>query len=102
MGADRFEIPAIVEPPAPGMGRRDGPTGLALYATGFTVVGFVLTTVYLGIRMWLTGYGPFANQHEFAVSFVWGILLAYLIAEWRFRIRARWSSKDPRRAARSR
>lgn len=88
VGADRFEIPAIVEPPAPGMGRRDGPTGLALYATGFTVVGFVLTTVYLGIRMWLTGYGPFANQHEFAVSFVWGILLAYLIAEWRFRIRA--------------
>ena len=88
VGADATEIRTPVEPATPATARRDGPTGLALYATGFTVVGFALTTVYLGIRIGLTGYGPFANQHEFAVSFVWGILLAYLVAEWRFRIRA--------------
>lgn len=78
--------PASAAPVRPG--RREGPTGLALYATGFTAISFVLLTVYLAIRLWLTGYAPFANQHEFAVSFVWAILLAYLLVEWRYRIRA--------------
>lgn len=68
--------------------RRGLPKGLALYGTGFTFIALVLVTVYLGIRMSLTGYGPFANQHEFAVSFVWGILLAYLVAEYVFQVRA--------------
>jgi cytochrome c-type biogenesis protein CcsB len=62
--------------------------GLATYATGFTVVAFLLVTVYLAVRMWATGHGPFANQHEFAVSFIWGILLAYLIVEWKAKLRA--------------
>jgi ABC-type transport system involved in cytochrome c biogenesis permease subunit len=62
-------------------------TNVGTIATGFTVVAFLLVTTYLGIRMALTGHGPFANQHEFAVSFVWGILLAYLVAFWRFKMR---------------
>ncbi len=66
---------------------REKPRGLALYATGFTVISFLLFLLYLGIRMSLTGYGPFANQHEFAVSFVLGIMGAYVIAEYRYRIR---------------
>ena len=63
------------------------PTGLALYATGFTAVAAALLLVYLGIRTWASGYGPFANQHEFAVSFVAGILIAYLVAEYTYRVR---------------
>lgn len=63
------------------------PTGLALFATGFTFIAFVLTAIYLGIRTVQTGYGPFSNQHEFAVSFVLGILGAYLVAEYVWRIR---------------
>ncbi|MDR1799019.1 MAG: cytochrome c biogenesis protein CcsA [Bifidobacteriaceae bacterium] len=62
--------------------------GLAAYATGFVLIAFVLITVYLGVRMAATGHGPFANQHEFAVSFVWGILLAYLVVEWKLKLRA--------------
>ena len=70
-------------------GRRGGlPTGLALYATGFTAVALVLVGVYLVMRSIATGYGPFANQHEFAVSFVFGILLAYLVAEHFYQVRA--------------
>ena len=58
------------------------PTGLAAYATGFTWVSFLLVTTYLGIRMSVTGHGPFSNSHEFITSFVWGILLAYIVTEW--------------------
>ena len=57
------------------------------FATGFAVVAFLLLTAYLIIRMVITGHGPFANQHEFAVSFVWAIVGANLIAQWRFKIR---------------
>ena len=64
------------------------PRGLALYASGFTVMFFLLHLAYLGIRMSLTGYGPFANQHEFAVSFVLGIVGAYVVVEYLYRIRA--------------
>lgn len=63
------------------------PRGLALYATGFTVIALALITAYLALRASATGYSPFANQHEFAVSFTFGILLMYLIAEFRYRVR---------------
>ena len=63
------------------------PLNVGSFATGFAVVAFLLLTAYLIVRIALTGHGPFANQHEFAVSFVWGILLANLIAQWRFKIR---------------
>ncbi|WP_017178337.1 c-type cytochrome biogenesis protein CcsB [Actinomyces timonensis] len=63
------------------------PKGLALYATGFTAIALVLITAYLVLRTSASGYSPFANQHEFAVSFTFGILLMYLIAEFRYRVR---------------
>ncbi|MCL2803832.1 MAG: c-type cytochrome biogenesis protein CcsB [Micrococcales bacterium] len=63
------------------------PTGLAAYATGFTLVAFVLITAYLVIRISVTGHGPFSNPHEFIVSFVWGILLAYLVTEFTVQLR---------------
>ena len=58
--------------------------GLAWYAVAFEVVAFVLVTAYLMVRMAVIGHGPFANQHEFAVSFVWGILLVALFFELRY------------------
>ena len=42
----------------------------------------------LAARALATGHGPFANQHEFAVSFAWGILAAHAYFEWHYRIRA--------------
>lgn len=63
------------------------PVTVAHFAAGLEVVALALLTAYSGIRIGLTGHGPFANQHEFAVSFAWGILAGDLIAQWRFRVR---------------
>ena len=60
---------------------------VASLATGFSVIALLLLTVYLGVRIALTGHGPFSNQHEFAVSFVWGIMVAFVVTLWRFKIR---------------
>lgn len=80
--------PSAVTTGTPPAEARRLPTGLALFATGFTALGLLLVLIYLTIRVSVTGYGPFANQHEFAVSFVAGILGAYLVAEYFYRIRA--------------
>lgn len=66
----------------------DRSRGLAWYGTGFVVLALILLTVYLVVRSIETGYGPFTNQHEFAVSFVWGILAAYLVFERLYNVRA--------------
>lgn len=71
-----------------GRRRRAPLTGLAWYATGFAMVSFVCVLAYVLLRMSLTGHGPFSNQHEFAVSFVLGILGAYLVVEFLYRVRA--------------
>ncbi|MDR2348751.1 MAG: c-type cytochrome biogenesis protein CcsB [Bifidobacteriaceae bacterium] len=60
---------------------------LAAYATGLTVAAWLVLTAYLVVRTIGTGHGPFANQHEFAVAFTWGIMAAYLLVEWRFQLR---------------
>ncbi|HSO69189.1 MAG TPA: hypothetical protein VLQ67_06070, partial [Arachnia sp.] len=60
--------PSQSEAPAPaGHG-----TSLGWYATAFQVIALLLLTAYMVIRMSVTGHGPFANQHEFAVAFTWG------------------------------
>ncbi|MDR2975320.1 MAG: cytochrome c biogenesis protein CcsA [Propionibacteriaceae bacterium] len=60
---------------------------VGVFSTGFTIVALILVTAYLGVRIALTGHGPFTNMHEFAVSFAWGILVAYLVTYWRFKLR---------------
>ena len=74
--------------PRSGRRRRAKLSGLALYATGFLLIGFLAVLAYVLLRMSLTGHGPFSNQHEFAVSFVLGILGAYLIVEFMYQVRA--------------
>lgn len=74
-------------PAAGNVEKRPRLSGLALYATAFTGIAFLLVIVYIGIRVTVTGHGPFSNQHEFAVSFIAGILGAYLIAEFYFKTR---------------
>lgn len=61
---------------------------LAFYSTAFVIVALILLTFYLIARMLRTGHGPFANQHEFSVSFSWGILLALIFFVSRYRMRA--------------
>jgi cytochrome c-type biogenesis protein CcsB len=44
-------------------------------------LGFAFLTAWLVFRTLATGHGPFANMHEFAVAFAWGILGAYYYVE---------------------
>ncbi len=62
--------------------------GLAGYGTGLLWLAVVVITLAMVARMAVTGHGPFSNQHEFAVSFTWGMLVAYLFFEYRYRVRA--------------
>ncbi|HHW82762.1 MAG TPA: c-type cytochrome biogenesis protein CcsB, partial [Actinomycetales bacterium] len=76
----------------------DSPTTAHLAATGTTpahrvatwtaVLALVLITAYIILRATITGHGPFSNQHEFAMAFVWAIIAIYLYFEWRHHMRA--------------
>jgi len=60
------------------------------FATYGTLIGwlsFAFLTAWLLFRTIATGHGPFANQYEFAVSFAWGIVGAYVISERRYHLR---------------
>jgi ABC-type transport system involved in cytochrome c biogenesis permease subunit len=59
----------------------------AVFAHGFAAIAFILVSAYIVIRWILAGHGPFSNMHEFAISFVWGILLTFLVVMWRFKTR---------------
>lgn len=75
--------------PSPAGGAAKGrQRGLSWFATALTQSSLVALTVSLAARAAATGHGPFANQHEFAVSFAWGILATYVYFEWRYQIRA--------------
>ncbi|MCL2489663.1 MAG: cytochrome c biogenesis protein CcsA [Propionibacteriaceae bacterium] len=56
-------------------------------ATGFTVVAWLLVTVYLIARWAQAGHFPLINMNGYACGLVWVILAAALIAFWRFRVR---------------
>ncbi|MDR1711540.1 MAG: c-type cytochrome biogenesis protein CcsB [Propionibacteriaceae bacterium] len=81
VAAEGETAPAVLAEP------KGNGVSLTRWALIFAVIAFALLTGYLGVRMAISGHGPFSNQHEFAVAFTWGIMLAFLIAEWRFRIR---------------
>jgi len=60
---------------------------VGVVSVGFTVIAFALLTVYIVGRAIVTGRSPLTNMHEYAVAFVWAILLASLVAFWRFHAR---------------
>ncbi|MDO5720473.1 MAG: c-type cytochrome biogenesis protein CcsB [Actinomycetaceae bacterium] len=59
---------------------------LSFYANAFVGIAILLLTFYLIVRLINTGHGPFANQHEFSVSFSWGILIALVFFANRYRL----------------
>lgn len=79
---------AVLTAPRPSPLALPAQRGLGGYATAVTTLALVALTVALAASAIHTGHGPFSNQHEFAVSFAWGILAAYLFFEWRYRIGA--------------
>ncbi|WP_342372764.1 c-type cytochrome biogenesis protein CcsB [Propioniciclava soli] len=70
--------PAVVESPSRGLG---------WYTDRTIEISLVLLTVGLAARTFATGHAPFANQYEFACSFAWGMTLAYVFFNHRYRLR---------------
>lgn len=61
--------------------------GVVWYGSMVTRTAFVLLSASMLARMVGTGHAPFANHYEFAVSFSWGMLLAHIFVEWKYRVR---------------
>ncbi|MDO8692056.1 MAG: c-type cytochrome biogenesis protein CcsB [Dehalococcoidia bacterium] len=57
------------------------------FATIFAWIGAVLLTGAVLTRTIAAGRGPFANMYEFSLSFSWGILVAYVIMERKYKLR---------------
>ena len=55
-------------------------------ATYVTIIAFLLNTATLVVRSLLTGNWPLGNIFEFGVFFVWGIILIYIIIEFKYRV----------------
>lgn len=62
--------------------------GVGWFASRLSEAALVLLTIGLITRTLATGHAPFANQYEFAVAFVWGIMAAYVFFEWRYQVKA--------------
>ena len=60
---------------------------VATYGTLIGWLAFAFLTASLVLRTVAVGHGPFSNQYEFAVSFSWGVLGAYLFFERRYHLR---------------
>ena len=61
--------------------------GLGWFGSRLVELALVALTIGLVLRTIATGHAPFANQYEFAVSFAWGVVAAYVWFDWRYRLR---------------
>ncbi len=76
--------PAVDDEPA----RAVSPVrGLGWFGSRLVELALVALTIGLVLRTIATGHAPFANQYEFAVSFAWGVVAAYVWFDWRYRLR---------------
>jgi len=62
-------------------------TGLGNFATYLTIIGFLANTSTLIIRYIRSGHPPLGNMYEFLVFFIWGIVLMYLIVEFKYNLK---------------
>lgn len=62
--------------------------GVGWYAVKFTQLAFVFMTLSALFRMVVVKHAPFSNQYEFACSFAWGMLAAFVYFEARHHARA--------------
>ena len=83
-GAEGGGVATALAPPPPAPAQRGS---LAQWGTNFTRLSWVFLTACLVLRTISTGHGPFTNQYEFAVSFAWGMLAAYVYFEHRYHVR---------------
>lgn len=70
-----------------GAGSSEHARGLVWYADNVTRLAAFFLAVNLVSRAITTGHGPWANQHEFAVAFSFGMLFTYTLFVWRYKVR---------------
>ncbi len=58
------------------------------FAVNASIIGFVVHTVAMVLRIIESGRLPFSNQFEFANSFTWGIVLCYLVIHFIYKFTA--------------
>ncbi|MFZ5942704.1 MAG: c-type cytochrome biogenesis protein CcsB [Bacillota bacterium] len=51
-----------------------------------TRIGFLANTASLVIRYLHTGHPPLGNMYEFLLFFIWGIVLIYIIVEYKYKL----------------
>ncbi len=61
--------------------------GLIWFGSKFVQLALILLSGSMLVRVFATGHPPFANHYEFAVSFAWGMIVAQVYFEWRYRVR---------------
>lgn len=61
--------------------------GIVWFGSKLVQLALAFLTASLLTRAMATGHAPFANHFEFAVSFAWGMTLAYIYFEWRYQVR---------------
>ncbi len=66
----------------------DAPGGVGRYGTMLTWLGVAILTLALVARTSVSGRGPFANMYDFSMALAWGIILVYLLIDWRYRVRS--------------
>lgn len=72
---------------APAAKNQPAPRGIAWYGSKLAVLALILLSASLILRTFATGHAPFANHYEFAVSFAWGMILAHVYFEWKYKVR---------------
>jgi cytochrome c-type biogenesis protein CcsB len=60
---------------------------LFVIATASIIVGFIFHTALLVTRSMETGHGPYASTFEYYAFFSWVLVLVYIIAEVRYKIK---------------
>ena len=60
-------------------------SGLFLATKILTLLSLVFITLTIVFRAIQTGHGPFSNMYEFAIAFVWGIIIMGVLFEWRYK-----------------
>ena len=60
-------------------------TVLDMVATFLVWFTFAAVTITIASRAVESGHGPFSSMYEFAIAFAWGIILAGIIYQWRYK-----------------
>ncbi len=55
------------------------------FATIISINGLLFLTLSLIARWTATGHGPFSNMYEYSAAWAWGILVASIYFQWKYR-----------------